>query len=98
MADSNSLTLLPPRPTAQPPQDTSASRSQKPTDASGDDTFKNKLEKAKNRKAHVVVKKQIAPTAAKPVVTKPAASAKPTAQVADKSAVPSDPAKKPEKA
>jgi flagellar hook-length control protein FliK len=78
MADSNSLVLLPPRITAQAPQDASTSKTQKP---SSDETFEQKLEKAKKHKAHTTVKKQIAETPAK-VATAKTPAAKPAAKTA----------------
>jgi flagellar hook-length control protein FliK len=54
MADSNSLALLPPRPTAQPPQPPLQAQS---TRSSGDDSFEHKLERAKSHKAHSAAKK-----------------------------------------
>jgi flagellar hook-length control protein FliK len=91
MADSNSLVLLPPRPTAQPLQDPNATKSTRPSDTSDDESFKNKLEKAKKLKAHVPVKKQIVQSPPKP------AGAKPTTEASDKTAAAPDPAKKPGK-
>jgi flagellar hook-length control protein FliK len=77
MADSNSLVLLPPRHTAQTAQDSSTSKTQKP---SGDETFEQKLQKAKKHKVQIAVKKQITETPAKGGTSK-TPSAKPAAQL-----------------
>jgi flagellar hook-length control protein FliK len=77
MADSNSLVLLPPRPTAQAPQPQTPSQST--SRATGDDSFEQKLEKAKNHKAHTALKKQAAEEPVKVAPPKPAAT-KPVAK------------------